>query len=69
MALFLSLVPENSIALQLFSTSAHKDFLCQLFEGEFFRYQKSPSLFGFALCRLLLVVLGLQQLAVSFASA
>ena len=56
MALFLSLVLENSSVGQLFSTSVHKDFLCQLFEGEFFRYQKSLSLSNSALCRLLLVV-------------
>ena len=68
MALFLLLVLENLISSQLFSLSLHKDFLCQLFEGEFFRYQKSLSLYWPTLCRLLLVVL-LQQLVVSFASA
>ena len=56
MALFLSLVLENLTADQLFSTSVHKDFLSQLFEGEFFRYRKSLSLSDSALCRLLLVV-------------
>jgi hypothetical protein len=67
-ASILSLVLGNSIAGQLFSTSVHMDFLSQLFEEEFFRYRKSLSLSDSALCRLLVVVL-LQQLAVSFASA